>query len=545
MAKMQSIIRPIIIAIIALTFAMCSKDVHRTKAEPALPDTPIVILYDNDVHCAVDGYAVVAAQRKAQETTTPYVSTVSCGDFASGNIVGMISQGESVVEIMNAVGYDVVVLGNHELDYGMTQMFKLTDALEASVVCANLINCQTYERPYPAYEIISYGDVDIAYIGFTTTTSGTTKKLSDENGCLLYSFMREDFYRNAQSCIDDAREEGADYVVALAHLGDTDRGNGHANSLDLIAHTTGLDAVIDGHDHHIIGEQMVANKDGNAVLLTSSGTAFQYMGKLVLTPQGNFQSSLIDIQGAEEVDEEIKNLVDEIKEQTTSDGEKVVGYNEADLSIYDAEGVRIVRTQETTIGNFLSDAIRAYTKSDVAMLNGGGIRADLKRGDITYNDLYAVMPFSNYIHTATMTGQQLLDALEFSVSFLPNEDGVFMQVSGMKFKVDSKIASPVVKDAEHDIFSYVGEGERRVSNLQIWDYATQTYKPVDLSDTYTISSFDYLISELGGDGIFRYAQPLDKYWGLEVEGAVYYIQEVLQNRIGAEYAQLEGRIVIR
>lgn len=522
----------------------CDKNIDNpTTDTPELPDNQIVILYENDVHCAVDGYAKLAAQRNLHKTSTPYVSTVSCGDFASGNIVGMVSSGEYIVNIMNKVGYDVVTLGNHELDYGMPQMLKLTEALEAPVVCANLMNIQTQEHLYPAYQIISYDNVDIAYIGFTTTTSA--KNLRDENGNVIYSFMRDEFYQNAQYWIDDARQNGADYVVALAHLGDMDRGNGHPSSIGLIANTTGLDAVIDGHDHHVIEQKMIENKEGNPVLLTSSGTGFQYVGKLVLTQEGTFESSLINIQDDNTmVDEEIQQYVDAIKEEAESSGKQVVGYNETDLSIYNADGTRIVRKQETGIGNFLADAFRSYTQSDVALVNGGGIRADLKKGDISFNDIITVMPFKNEVNTATMTGQQLLDVLEFAVSFLPNENGVFMQVSGMKFVVNADIPSPVVIDRENNLFSHVGEGERRVSDLQIWDNEEAKYKPVDLSRIYTLSSFDYLLLSMGDLGILRYATPIDTYWGLEVESVIYYLQNILNGRIGASYAQPEGRIVI-
>ena len=245
---------------------------------PALPDRPIIVLYDNDVHCSIDGYPRLASFYNKYLSASNFVSTVSCGDFSSGGHIGSISKGEAIVDIMNYVGYDVVALGNHELDYGMQQMFNLTEALDAPVVCANLKNLQTDNYPYPAYHIISYGEVDVAYIGFTTTTSGTAKSLSDEQGNMLYDFMRDDFYQHAQRSIDDARNNGADFVVALAHLGDSEKSGGHPNSIGLINNTTRLDAVIDGHDHHVIEELFVNNKEGKPVLLTSSGSNFQYIG---------------------------------------------------------------------------------------------------------------------------------------------------------------------------------------------------------------------------------------------------------------------------
>ena len=200
------------IFLLIITIALLAYAWHGiADAGPDLPKEPIVIMYENDAHCTVEGYAKFVAQRNLLEATTPYVSTVSCGDFVSGNIVGAIAQGEHIVSIMNSVGYDVVVLGNHELDYGIQQTFKLCDMLDAEVVCTNLINVQTEERPLPAYHILSYGNVDIAYIGFTTSLSGTIAQLSDGQGNRLYSFMRDEFYQNAQYFIDKARDDGADY----------------------------------------------------------------------------------------------------------------------------------------------------------------------------------------------------------------------------------------------------------------------------------------------------------------------------------------------
>ena len=504
-------------AIAALMFVACHKS-DEANESPALPQESIVIMYENDVHCAVDGYAKFVAQRKLQAAVTPYISTVSCGDFASGGVVGAISQGESITTIMNEVGYDVAVLGNHEFDYGMEQTRKLANDLDAAVVCANLMNVQTQEYLFPAYHILSYGDVDIAYIGFTTTTSGTITQLNDAQGNPLYSFMRDEFYQNAQHFIDKAREEGADYVVALAHLGDMERGGGHPSSLSLIAQTTGLDAVIDGHDHHVIEEQFITNKEGKSVLLTSTGTGFKNVGVLTLSTEGQFRSALINIESDESPkDDSTLQFVEEVKTETLENGDYVIGESEVDLSIYDPNGERIVRTQETNIGNLVADAFRIYTSADVAMVNGGGIRTNISKGEVTFNNIHDVMPFGDMLYTATITGQQLLDAMEFSVSNLPKEAGEFMQVSGMRFEVDASIPSPVVRDEENDLYSHVGEGTRRVSNLQILDSASGEYQPVDLSRRYTLASIDYILLEMGGSGILRYTEPTEGYWGMCVE----------------------------
>lgn len=484
---------------------------------------PIVILYDNDVHCAVDGYSKLVALRDVMSDSTDFVTTVSCGDFASGGVIAAVTEGMSVIDIMNKVGYDVVTLGNHELDYGMEQLFALANALDAKVLCANLKNVQTNEYPFSAYHIVNYGDIDVAYLGFTTTTSGTVMTLSDENANPLYSFMREEFYDNAQKFIDEARDNGAEYVVALSHLGDMDKLVAGPNSVNLIAKTTGLDAVIDGHDHHVIEERWVNDKDGNPVLLTSSGYLFKNIGVLRINPDGSLSSRLINIESDTSfVDDETQRFVDSLKMNVHASGQKVVGYLDKDLDIYDINGKRMIRSQQTEIGRFCADAFREFTRADVALLNGGGIRASLKRGEVTINDILAVLPFGNLACTATMTGQQLLDVMEFSVSALPYESGSFLQVSGMCYEVDASVPTPVVIDENH-LFSYVGVGKRRISNLKILNPDTGKYDPVDLEKTYTIASFDYLISDWGCSGILRYAQKNDKYMTKDFEVLVSYL----------------------
>ena len=535
----------VIISVVCILLLGACRDDKFEQRLPDLPTEPIVVLYENDVHCAVDGYSMLVSLRNESLSGSNYVSTVSCGDFASGGLVGAISKGKQVVKIMNYVGYDVVALGNHELDYGMSQMFNLTDALDAPVVCANLKNVQTDERPYSAYHIVRYGEVDVAYIGFTTTTSGTVTSLSDEQGNPLYSFMREEFYENAQYFIDEARKKGADYVIALAHLGDSEKSGGHPNSLGLIGNTVGLDAVIDGHDHHIIEEQFVDNKEGKPVLLTSSGTNFQYVGKLIINTNGNVESSLIDITNGEvTADSDTHQMIERVKEEVGSQGNFVIGKSEVELTINDADGKRIVRKQETNIGDFCCDAFRNFTDADIALVNGGGIRTNIKRGEILFNDLYNVMPFGDMIATGTITGEQLLDVLEFAVSALPAEAGTFMQVSGLCFEVDPEVPSAVVKDAETGMFSHVGE-TRRISNVKILDKHSGEYKTLEPSRQYTIATLDYLILEQGGSGILSCVKPEPAYWGADIEILRHYLESNLGGCIGNEYSTPQGRIIFK
>lgn len=531
----------LLFSLLLACFVTCGMD--EKGWTPDRPEKPVVILYENDVHCAVDGYAQLVSLREQQRVLTPYITTVSCGDFVQGDMVGSVSQGESIVEIMNQVGYDVVTLGNHEFDFGMSQLFKIADALEATVVSANFRDLQTGGLPFPAYRMIRYGEVDIAYLGLTTTATASLvspQTFGDGAGNIIYGFSNPNFIENVQEQVDKARSDGADYVVVLAHLGDRKREE-NVSSIQLIERTTGIDVVLDGHDHSVIPDTLINNLEGTSVLLTSTGTKFGHIGVLTLGTDGTFTSRLVPTDSGLASDEKTKAFVEEVKVRTMADGQRVIGTSEVNLSINDGWGNRLVRSRETNIGNFCTDAFRLVLNVDVAMLNGGGIRADLLKGDITYNHLLTVFPFNNTACTATLSGQQLVDALEFSVSFLPGEDGSFMQVSGLKFEVDTSVPSPVLVDKYH-YFVGVGEGKRRVSDVQVLDKETGLYQPIDLNRQYTLGSFDFQLKELGSAGIFRYASLKDDYLGQDVEVLASYIMDMLGGRIGKEYEGTEGRI---
>ena len=534
----------ILLALLWLScFLTCeaSSDKYRVSDRP---DSTIVIIYENDVHCVVDGYSRLASLRAEQQLATPYVTTVSCGDFVQGGVVGSVSFGEHIVGIMNQVGYDVVALGNHEFDFGASQLFRLTDLLDASVVCANFRNLRTGELVFPSYRMLRYGEVDIAYVGVITPETSTLVAPAtfwDEDGNPLYDFMLHEFYQQTQSCVDHARASGADYVVLLSHLGDSER-TAYPSSLGLIAATSGIDVVLDGHDHQVIPDTVVYNKEGKPVLLSSTGTKFQYIGLLTLSTDGEFSSRLVSYADLKP-DAQVQAYIDGVKEKTLAEGKRVVGHSDVDLPIVDASGAMNVRCREMPIGNFCADAFRLMLNADVAMINGGGIRAGLTSGEITFNDLLAVFPFSNTACTATLTGQQLLDALEMSVRFVPDMDGSFMQVSGMTFEVDPSVPSPVVLD-EYSLFSHVSPAPRRVSHLHIWDKTQGAYIPVDTDRTYVLASFDYQLKEYGNSAVFRYATLKDDNLGQDVEVLISYLTQMLGGRIGSAYAAPEERIRI-
>ena len=507
-----------------------------------LPTKPIVVLYDNDVHCAVDGYAKLVALREQFSNEGNYTTTVSCGDFVSGDIVGTVTKGEAIVSIMNRTGYDVITLGNHEFDFGLPHILSLTEALDAKTVCANFRSTAGEELVFSPYEIISYGDVDVAYIGLTTTATATlvsNDTFKDEEGNVLYDFAHNNLYETTQHYVDKAIAEGADYVVALAHLGDVSQG-GHINSVEMIANTRGIDILIDGHDHHEIEQRLVRNADNEDVILTSSGTKFHNIGVITLSTDGTFSSSLVPTADLTTIDADVQSYTDAVKQEALKAGERVIGHTDFPISIIGPDGKRIVRNSEANIGNLCADAIRYGTKAEIALINGGGIRASFDTGDITVNDCFQVFSFNNTVCTASMSGQQILDALEFGARATPAEVGGFLQVSGIRFDI-YLVDSPVVLD-DKGMCSHIAEGERRIANVEVLDSTTGEYHPIELDRIYTVGSFEYLVSGKGDAGVLQYATIKEGQLGQDLQMLADYIENALGGIISERYRKAEGRI---
>lgn len=412
----------------------------------------IVILFTNDVHCAVDtdiGYAGLAAYKKWVEEKTPYVTLVDCGDALQGDTVGTVSQGAYLVDIMNQVGYDFAVLGNHEFDYGMEQLAALLEKSEAQYLGCNIRYTGEGNSAISSlkpYEIVSYGDTEVAFIGVSTPESiakSTPSYFMDESGAFVYDFYGtsgEELYAQVQDTVDECREEGADYVIALTHLGD-DETSTPFRSTDLIAGTTGIDAVLDGHSHSVIPCDVVENKEGEKVLLSSTGTGLTNIGQLMITADGSLTAGLIG--DFPDKDTETDSYIKEIQSRYEAELNQVVAHTDVPLTTVSESGIRLIRSRETNLGDFCADAYRAIAGADIAFVNGGGIRADLSAGDITYGDIIAVHPYGNTLCVVEATGQEILDALEMAsrsvmaeISDGENavgENGGFLQVSGLKY----------------------------------------------------------------------------------------------------------------
>ena len=504
-------------------------------------DNDIVILYTNDVHCGVDdnlGYAGLATVKNALEAQGKHVVLVDNGDAVQGDTIGTLSNGEYIIDIMNEVGYDVATPGNHEFDYGMDQFFALTEQANFPYVSANFVDNDgnTVLDPYVIKDVAG---VKIAFVGISTPktiTTSTPKYFQDDNGNYIYSFQQDEtgekLYAAVQSAVDAARAEGAQFVIALAHLGIEEDCSPWTSS-EVIVNTTGIDAVLDGHSHSMIQGEKVKNKDGAEVLLSSTETKLAYIGCLTIKDDGSMSTTLISDNGMKEF---IGGIQEEFEELVNT----VVASTDVDLIIKDpASGERIVRVSETNLGDLCADAYRAMSGADVAIVNGGGVRADIPAGDITYGQIIAVHPFGNEMCVVECTGQEILDALELGCSKLPAESGGFLQVSGMTYTVDLNVESTVKLD-ENGMFVEV-EGDRRVKDVTIGG------EPLDPEKTYTLASHNYKLKDCG-DGYSMFADNVFLQDSVMIDNQVLinYIVDVLGGTVGEEYADPygQGRITI-
>jgi len=502
----------------------------------------IVVLYANDIHCNVEGYAAMAGYRNAMKEKTEYVSLVDAGDNIQGQSIGTLSKGQYPVDIMNQMGYDVIIPGNHEFDYGMERFLELAKAQKTSYICCNFMDLKTNQPVFDAYKIITYGETKVAYVGIDTPetfTKSTPAYFQDGNGNYIYGLCEgnngKDLYDAVQSAVDSAKAEGAQYVIAVGHCG-IDEQSAPWRSTDIIANVSGLTAFIDGHSHSTIPSQSVADKDGKTVLLTSTGTKLENVGKLVLKPDGSVTTGLVAVADIAEKDTGIDTFVAGITAKNEELLNKVVGRSSVNLTINGANGKRAVRSAETNMGDFVTDAYRIICGTDIGLCQGGGVRADIPVGDFTYDQVIQVNPWGNGLDVAEVKGQVILDALEHGARTTPSENGGFFQVSGMTYTIDLSVESTVKTDDKGAFVSI--EGARRVKDVTVGG------KPIDPDKTYTVASTSYIL-ENDGDGMTMFskdAKILQKDVMIDNQALIEYVDS-LNGVIPETYARNQGRIL--
>jgi len=506
----------------------------------------IVILYDNDVHCSVDGYAKMAALKAEKQAQTPYVTLVSAGDFVQGGSMGAASKGGDIITIMNAAGYDYVTLGNHEFDYGMPRLKELTGALTATVLCCNLIDKIAGKRMYKPYAIVDYGGTKVAFVGAATPysfSSSTPAYFQDKAGNFLYSLSTETFYDTFQNFVNDARTQGADYVVALTHLGD-DVGSDPINSQELARQTYGIDVILDGHSHNLVPERILSNKQGKPVKYSQTAAHFENLGVMTIHPDGSIALQLIPTAQYPKDDPRVRAVIDSLKAEHAAQGARKVGRSEVTLPAKNSDGRWLVRNGETSLGDFCTDAFRAILCTDIGLLGGGSIRNDLHAGDVRFDDIFNVFPFGTDVCIAELTGQEILDALEYGVASYPTTFGGFPHVSGLVYTIDPSVESPVVFNINKE-YERIDKGPRRVSDVKVFDAGKNAWLPIDPARTYSVGGTAYMLRD-GGDG-YEMLKGRGRSTGSEDVGILEeYIVNKLHGIISAvQYGKPDGRISIK
>ena len=530
--------------VLALAVACSPKTTPAGKSGKAASD--IVILYDNDVHCSVDGYAKMAALKAEKKAQTPYVTVVSAGDYVQGGSMGAASKGGYIVTIMNAVGYDLVTLGNHEFDYAIPRLKEISKELKATILCCNLIDLKADARMFKPYEIVDYGGTKVAFIGAATPysfNSSTPAYFQDDKGNYVYSLSADTYYDTFQNFINDARNQGADYVVALTHLGD-DVNYDPINSQELARQTEGLDVILDGHSHSLVPQRILTNKAGKSVLYSQTGAHFDNIGVMTISPNGEINLSLVSTKDYTKEDPRVRSVIDKLKAEYAAQGARKIGYNEVMLPAKNAEGDWLVRSGETSLGDLCADAFRVCLGTDIAIVGGGSLRKDLPAGDVRFDDIFNVFPFNNNAAVATLTGQEILDALEFGVAAYPTDFGGFPHVSGMTFEFDPSVESPVVYDV-NKAFVRINAGERRVRNVKVYNPETQLYERIDPAKEYTVGGSTYMLKD-AGDG-YELLKGKGRDTGVvDLDILEKYIVEKLGGRISAaQYGESQDRLIKR
>ena len=482
-------------------------------------DQDIVLLFNNDVHGGVSsdkdysgsgdslGYAGMASIKGEMKKAALAVTTIDLGDAIQGSVVTTETDGKAAMDLMDQVGYDIRIPGNHEFDYGMDAF--LTYAEQAGTfISSNFIDNRTGEPVFDPYTIISYDingeELNIGYVGMTTPETiakSTPTYFQDEEGNFIYGFdaeTPEDLYADIQASIDAAYDNGADIVIGTGHMGDTGVEEDWS-SLAVIANTTGMVAFLDGHAHSTIPGMIVDDKNGEPVLLASTGTKLENIGvlKITKTDEGfELVSGLIDELTDEEYTtfeySETDAMVQAIEDEFAYLFVKV-GETPFDLVIYDPEsGDRIVRKTETNMGDFLADCYREQFQTDVAVINGGSIRANIPAGDINYMQIITVFPWNTAVTVVEVPGQVILDMLEMGAHLYPEECGGYIQVSGMTYTIDASVPSSVNVNSDGEFVSV--DGDYRVKDVMVGG------EPLDLEKTYTMTINAYYSKDFG-DGM--------------------------------------------
>ncbi len=496
----------------------------------------IVILHENDVHCKYEhGYAAMDCMRNAIGDTA-WVAVVSSGDYIQGTAAGAVSRGEYMLDIMRPMKYDAVTIGNHEFDYGIDAMRRLLGKKGESmaVTCANFHDSNADTLVFAPYVMRQYGTKRVAYVGVLTaaTHEGESSAFHDEYGAVLPYKVTDGAKLTGmvQSAVDKARQNGADYVIVLSHLGN-DSTLKYTTSQALVAATRGIDAVLDGHTHQTYTNRY-RNMDGKEVPVTQTGAMFANVGKLYISPEGKITSVVVPMDSAVNFGgtstATVAAAINGVESKMKGLERDTIGMTDFPLLATHSDGSWIVRSQETNLGDLVADAFREYTGADVAMCIGGEIRDGLEAGSVSRYDAINVLPYYDDMFVISATGAAIKAALDSCNFNVPTPSGSFTQVAGMKYTI-------------------VKGHPSTVEDIQILNRATGLYEPIAPERRYTLATSKYAVND------FVYCKPLKgspivKNYPSTVTDAemfIWYLKERLKGKVPEEYREAQGRIKIK
>ena len=516
--------------------------------EPKPLDGKTVILHTNDVHGSIELYAKVAAMKGDYEARGAQVILADAGDYSQGTVYVSVNKGKDAVTMMNAAGYDVATIGNHEFDYGYAQLKSNLDSAVFKVVCANVL--QDGSPVFDAYTMINKGGVQVAFVGLETPEAQTKANPALIQG--LTFLAGDEMYAAVQTQVDAARTDGADIVIVLTHLG-VDSSSEPNTSYDLYEKVTGIDFIIDGHSHTV----MTKGPEGEPI--QSTGTALNNIGVITIdnATKKIESNELIPIWHTEEVDGENVTVYDYTKsDETVANAAKaIIDPIDADYdqkfaeSAVDLNGAKAPgnRTEETNLGDLITDAMMWAIKTKapgvdmnnaVAITNGGGIRAAIAKGDITKKDVNTVLPFGNTLAVVYVKGSELLEALEVSTYCTPKSLGGFPQFAGMEVELNTACEYDA-NDTTYPGSTYFGP--KSINRITI---KTVNGKAFDKDATYAVITNNFLAA--GGDTYYAFAAAQTQFdTGLPLDEILMeYITVELNGVVTDKYAAPQGRLTI-
>ena len=533
---MKKIFSFILMFIFVLTLSSCGKNEE------------IKILYTNDIH----GYIAnqkedenkniipllrlnnLAAYKKKLIDENKNVLLFDAGDEIQGSVYGSIDKGVEMIKILNKVGYDLATPGNHDFDFGMDGFNRIVKDANYPFISCNFKSLENNKNIFDSSKIFNIGGQKIGVVGVSTPesiTASTPKFFQNDKGEYIYTFDgikdRNDLYNSVQKAINEIRND-VDYLIILGHLGvGIDAEKAGIRSIDVINNTTGIDAFIDGHSHTVVENKIVKTKDNKDCILTQTGCYLDGIGEMTINKEGISTRLIKDLSSYS--DNDVKIMEDSLIQSITKILNNKIAKLEKPLLVTNSDNLkqRLVRARETNLGDFTSDSVYWYLNMekglncDIALTNGGGIRANLLAGDITYLDAKTVEPFGNQVCLIKTKGINIKNALEMGVTVLekwdaelniPAENGGFLQVSGLKFEVDCSAKSSVKTD-DHGMFLSV-DGNYRVKNIMVYNKSTKAYENLDLNKDYYVGGVNYILRNSGnGLSMFKDSENVVDYVG--------------------------------